>query len=118
MGEHKISLRYTLTRLRKKGVKVFGYGASTKGNVILQWCGFSRDELKVIVDINPDKFGTLTPGTWIPIVSEDYVKKEQPDCFLILPWHFRQNLLSREREFLQRGGKMIFPLPDIETVGL
>ena len=118
VAEHKIILWDTIAQLRKKKAKVFGYGASTKGNVILQWCGFSKKELPVIADVNPDKFGHLTPGTWIPIVSEDYAKKERPDYFLVLPWHFRQNFLFRERKFLKRGGKMIFPLPEIEMVGV
>jgi hypothetical protein len=67
--------------------------------------------------VNPDKHGCFTPGTSIPIVSEQDARQQEPDYFLVLPWHFRSNLIAREREFLERGGQMIFPLPEIEVVG-
>lgn len=114
---HRDKLLLTLANLRKKGATVLGYGASTKGNVILQFCGLSADHIKCIAEVNPDKFGRFTPGTLIPIVSEAEAHAMNPDYLLVLPWHFRENLLERETAFLARGGKMIFPLPDIETVG-
>jgi hypothetical protein len=115
--EHRDKLLATLTELRDQGATVLGYGASTKGNVILQFCGLGSDQLPCIADVNPDKFGRFTPGTNIPIVSEEYAHTMNPDCLLVLPWHFRENLIQREAAFLSRGGKMIFPLPDIEIVG-
>ena len=115
--KHRDDLRALLGSLRDEGKKVFGYGASTKGNVLLQFCGLSRSELDCIADVNPDKHGCFTPGTNIPIVSEADAHARNPDYFLVLPWHFRDNLVAREREFLSRGGKMIFPLPHIEVVG-
>ena len=67
--------------------------------------------------MNPDKLGCYTPGTGIPIVSEAEAKAMRPDYFLVLPWHFKNGILEREAEYLAAGGKMIFPLPEIEIVG-
>jgi C-methyltransferase C-terminal domain/Putative zinc binding domain/Methyltransferase domain len=114
--EHKISLLRTVRSINERGMKVVGYGASTKGNVLLQYCGLGPAEIACIADVNSDKFGCVTPGTWIPIVSESEAKAANPDYFLVLPWHFRENLVAREQEFLRKGGKMIFPLPDIDVV--
>jgi hypothetical protein len=84
---------------------------------MLQFCGLTADDLTCMADVNPDKHGCYTPGTNIPIVSEDDARALRPDYFLVMPWHFRDNLVAREREFLRGGGKMIFPLPTIEIVG-
>ena len=117
VGKHREDLLATLRKLRDEGSKVLGYGASTKGNVMLQFCGVNASLLSCIADVNPDKFGHFTPGTHIPIVSENEAHAIHPDYFLVLPWHFRDNLIQREAAFLERGGKMIFPLPRIEIVG-
>ena len=114
--EHKRGLLALLAELRASGKRVIGYGASTKGNVILQYCGLTAAEIPCIAEINADKFGCVTPGSWIPIVSEADAKAARPDYLLALPWHFRDNLLARERDYLAGGGKMIFPLPAIEIV--
>jgi hypothetical protein len=99
------------------GKRVLGYGASTKGNVLLQFCGFGPTEIPAIAEVNPDKFGVWTPGTLIPIVSEAEARAMRPDYFLVLPWHFKDGIVQREKEFLAAGGKLIFPLPEIEIVG-
>jgi len=114
--EHKIGLLKTVRSIKARNMKVLGYGASTKGNVLLQYCGLGPAEIPCIADVNSDKFGCVTPGTWIPIVSEAEAKATNPDYLLVLPWHFRENLVAREQEFLRDGGKMIFPLPDIDVV--
>ena len=114
--EHRANLVGLLDTLSKKGAQVFGYGASTKGNVILQFCGITRAQLPCIAEVNEDKFGCFTPGTNIPIVSEAEAHANNPDYFLVMPWHFRENLLQREAAYIQAGGKMIFPLPTIEVV--
>ena len=114
---HQRELPELVRSLRDDGKKVFGYGASTKGNVLLQFCGLTAEDLTCIADVNPDKHGCVTPGTNIPIVSEAEAHAQNPDYFLVMPWHFRTNLVAREAEFLKRGGKMIFPLPTIEIVG-
>ncbi len=115
--EHRSKLLALLTDLRARGARVLGYGASTKGNVILQFCGIKSNLLSAIAEVNPDKFGSFTPGTLIPIISETDAHALQPDYLLVLPWHFRENILRREASFLARGGRMIFPLPQIEVVG-
>jgi hypothetical protein len=115
--EHRAKLTALLDRLASEGATVFGYGASTKGNVILQFCGITAARIPCIADVNPGKHGCVTPGSHIPIVSEEEAHARQPDCFLVMPWHFRQNLIEREAKFLARGGRMIFPLPEIEVVG-
>ncbi|HUA55508.1 MAG TPA: class I SAM-dependent methyltransferase [Candidatus Sulfotelmatobacter sp.] len=115
--EHRDRLRETLRDIRSAGRRVVGYGASTKGNVILQYCGLTEADIPCIGEVNRDKFGCVTPGTWIPIVSEAEAKADRPDYLLVLPWHFRDNLIARERAYLDAGGRMIFPLPAIEIVG-
>jgi SAM-dependent methyltransferase len=115
--EHRASLQRLLKALNADGKRVLGYGASTKGNVLLQFCGLSEKDLPAIAEVNPDKFGCYTPGTGIPIVSEKEAKEMRPDYFLVLPWHFKDSILAREDEYLAAGGKMIFPLPEIEIVG-
>ncbi|MBB4199356.1 methyltransferase [Rhodoblastus sphagnicola] len=114
--QHREDLRSLILALNGQGRKVLGYGASTKGNVTLQYCGFTAAEIPAIADVNPDKFGCVTPGSHIPIVSEVEAQAMAPDYFLVLPWHFRENILSREQEFRNRGGRFIFPFPDIEIV--
>lgn len=113
---HKIELLELLSGLKKQGKKVFGYGASTKGNVLLQYCGLTVEDIPCIADVNEYKFGRVTPGTAIPIVSEENAKQLKPDYFLVLPWHFKDNILAREKDFLANGGKFIFPLPKIEII--
>jgi len=114
---HRSDLSSLLTVLRDDGAAVFGYGASTKGNVLLQYCNIGVDLLPAIAEVNPEKYGRITPGTHIPIASEDDIKSRQPDYLLVLPWHFRDGIVRRERDFLRGGGRIIFPLPEIEIVG-
>jgi cyclopropane fatty-acyl-phospholipid synthase-like methyltransferase len=114
--EHRTELRARIRELRDRGKRVFGYGASTKGNVLLQYCGFTTDDIECIAEVNPDKFGCYTPGTDIPIVSEEVAKSMRPDYFLVLPWHFRPGILKREAAWMAEGGGMIFPLPTIDVV--
>lgn len=111
---HRRDLRELIEALVAKGRKVFGYGASTKGNVLLQFCGLTTEHIPVIAEVNEEKFGAYTPGTRIPIISEAAAKQMKPDYFLVLPWHFKHGILEREKEYLAQGGKMIFPLPEIE----
>lgn len=106
-----------LKESREAGKKVYGYGASTKGNVLLQYCDVTRDDLIAIAEVNPDKFGHVTPGTNIPIISENEARECNPDFFVVLPWHFRENILEKEKEYIKRTGcKFVFPLPKVEIV--
>lgn len=114
--EHRRSLTALIRSLNEYGKTIFGYGASTKGNVMLQFCGLTKDDIPCIADVNPDKYGCVTPGTHIPIVSEEEGRAQRPDYFLVLPWHFKAGIVEREKEFLAAGGHLIFPMPEIEIV--
>ena len=113
---HKDELCTLINRLNSEGKKVFGYGASTKGNVILQYCSFTTKDIPYVAEVNEDKFGHYTPFTHIPIISEKEAASMKPDYYMVLPWHFRQGILEKEKEFRKNGGKFIFPLPAIEIV--
>jgi NDP-4-keto-2,6-dideoxyhexose 3-C-methyltransferase len=116
VAKHRDDLRGLLARLKADGAKIFGMGASTKGNVILQYCGIGPDLCECIAEVNQDKFGCVTPGTHIPIVSEEEAASRNPTHYLVLPWHFRENLVPRAAPLLARGVKLIFPLPEIGLV--
>lgn len=113
---HRKDLTDLVNALVGDGKSVLGYGASTKGNVMLQFCGFTSAQIPAIAEVNEEKFGRVTPGTHIPIVSEADARARRPDYFLVLPWHFKDSILRREREYLASGGRFIFPFPEIEIV--
>ena len=113
---HRMDLVALLAKLRSEGKRVIGLGASTKGNVLLQYCGLGPADLACIAEVNPDKFGHVTPGSHIPIVSETEALAAKPDYMMVLPWHFRAGLLRTHASFVAAGGRMIFPLPRIEVV--
>ena len=113
---HRADLRRLLEALAADNRTVVGYGASTKGNVLLQFCDIGPDLVSCIAEVNEEKFGAFTPGTSIPIIPEEEARAMRPDYFLVLPWHFRDGIVRRESEFLARGGRMIFPFPEIEIV--
>ena len=92
------------------------YGASTKGNVLIQWYGFDNQELPYAADRNPKKDGAKTVGTGIEIISEEASRAMQPDYYLVLPWHFRREFLLREKSTIMAGTRMIFPLPELLVV--
>ena len=109
-------LAQELESARAEGATVFGMGASTKGNVTLQYCEIGTDLMPCIAEVNEDKYGCFTPGTEIPIVSEAEAVSRNPTHFLVLPWHFRKNLLPKIAPLMAKGVKVIFPLPEIEIV--
>lgn len=113
---HRDDLTRLIRTLNDDGKRILGYGASTKGNVLLQFCGLNVEDIPAIAEVNPDKFGCLTPGTHIPIIPEEEARSMNPDYFLVLPWHFKDGILRREKEYLADRGKMIFPFPEIEIV--
>ena len=100
---HRDKLLATLAEISRKGARVLGCGASTKGNVILQFCGITPAQIPFVAEVNPDKFGKFTPGTHIPIISETEAHAMKPDCLLVMPWHFRDNLVKREAAYLLRS---------------
>lgn len=113
---HKKRIIELLNNLQKDKKRVFGYGASTKGNVLLQFCKLNQDHLSYIAEVTSSKFNKFTPGTKIKILSEKITNKMKPDYYFVLPWHFKKFIISKEKNFLKSGGKLIFPLPKIKIV--
>ena len=103
---------------KEKGKKIWGYGASTKGNTLLQYFGLDHTLIDGIAERSVYKWGLKTVGTNIPISSEEEMRKERPDYLLVLPWHFISEFIDREREFLIGGGKFIVPCPKFQIIGL
>lgn len=99
-----------------RGKKVAIYGASTKGNVMLQYFGLDHGLITAASERNPDKWGKLTVGTRIPIVSEEEARNAKPDYFLVLPWHFIDEFREREKDYLLGGGRFIVPLPHFTLI--
>jgi hypothetical protein len=110
---------YTFIKEEKsKGKKIWGYGASTKGNTLLQYFGLDHTLIDGIAERSPYKFGLRTVGTNIPIYSEEHMRVENPDYLLVLPWHFINEFKSREDAYLRGGGKLIVPCPKFEIIGI
>ena len=109
-------LKKLIREIKNKKMIIHGYGASTKGNVILQFYGIGNKEINYIADRNPLKHNLFTPGTKIKIISEDYSRRLRPDYYLVLPWHFKKEILIRERKIRKKGTKFIFPLPKVKIV--
>jgi len=118
--EHIVQFRSRVrdffSEARKANQMVLGYGASTKGNVVLQYCGVTQEEMPAIAEKYSWKVGLVAPGTRIPIISEDEARARNPDYFFVLPWHFRDEIVERERSYLERGGALVFALPRFEIV--
>ncbi len=110
----KDELHALLVKLKSEGKKIHIYGASTKGNTILQWCNIDNSIIDYAAERNPDKYGAMTLGTNIPIISEADSRAMNPDYYLVLPWHFKEEFLEREKATLEKGIGLIFPLPKIE----
>lgn len=109
-------LRALLEKIAAEGKRVHIYGASTKGNTILQWSKITNRLVDYAADRNPEKWGARTLGTGIPIISEEDSRALKPDYYLVLPWHFREEFMERERAALEAGVGFIFPLPKITVV--
>ena len=98
------------------GKRIYVYGASTRGNTILQYCKLDHNLIEKATDANPEKWGRKTPGTGIPIVSKEEARKDKPDYFLVLPHHFLDEIRRQESDYLRSGGKFIVPLPKFRIV--
>ena len=106
-----------LNQAKAEGKKVYGYGASTKGNTLLQLFGITPDLLTAIAERSPYKFGLQTVGTNIPICSEEEMRAANPDYLLVLPWHFIDEFVKREQDFIAKGGKLVVPCPTFQVIG-
>ncbi len=102
-----------LADARAQGQRVAVLGASTKGNVLLQYCGLATNDLACVGEVNPEKFGCYTPGTWLPIVNENDLLLDEPDFLLVLPWHFRKFFVTNRK---WKTARLVFPLPRLEVV--
>ena len=102
-----------IRQVRGDGMTVVALGASTKGNVILQYCGLTTKDIAAVGEVNPDKFGCFTPGTWIPIVPEDELIGHAPDYAIVLPWHFKRFFTGNPKF---AGLKLVMPLPKLEIL--
>lgn len=105
-----------IKQVKQEGKTVWGYGASTKGNTLLQWFGLDYTLIDGIAERSPYKFGLKTVGTNIPIYSEEEMRKVKPDYMLVLPWHFINEFVEREKDYLSSGGKFIVPCPKFEII--
>ena len=112
----KKKLLKLINKIIKKKEIIHGYGASTKGNVLLQYFGISSDKIGYIADRNPQKVNLYTPGTKIKIVSELFSRMRKPNYYLVLPWHFKKEIILREKRAIKNGSKFIFPLPKMKVV--
>jgi hypothetical protein len=117
IGELKKQTVSFIREEKSKGKVIWGYGASTKGNTLLQWYGLDSTLIDAIAERNPVKFGLRTVGTNISIRSEEEMRIEKPDYLLVLPWHFIYEFCNREKEYLANGGKFIVPCPKFEIIG-
>lgn len=110
----KERLRVLIKKLIMQNKKIYVYGASTRGNTILQYFELDRNVISAAVERNSEKWGKKISSVGIPIISEEQARKEMPDYMLVLPWFFKEEFLEREKKYLQSGGHFIFPLPKLE----
>jgi SAM-dependent methyltransferase len=112
----KIKLIKLIKKIKNEKQDIHGYGASTKGNVLLQFYNINNKVVNYIADRNPLKWNSFTPGTRIKIISESQSRKIKPHFYLVLPWHFKNEILIREKNIRKKGTKFIFPLPRVRVV--
>ena len=112
----KIKLIKLIKKIKNEEQDIHGYGASTKGNVLLQFYNINNKVVNYIADRNPLKWNSFTPGTRIKIISESQSRKIKPHFYLVLPWHFKNEILIREKNIRKKGTKFIFPLPKVRVV--
>ena len=106
-------LRVFVAKARSEGRRVAFLGASTKGNVLLQYCGFTADDIVGVGEVNPEKFGLFTPGTLLSIIDEKILLADEPDYLIVLPWHFKLFFLEK---YKLKKSYLVFPLPSLEVI--
>lgn len=108
-------LKFLIKSINESGKKVYIYGASTKGNCLLQYANIGPELIKYAIERNPQKVGKMT-STFIEIISEETMRENPPEYLLVLPWHFKDEIIKREAQFLENGGQIIFPLPNLSII--
>ena len=116
VDKNRDKLHKFMVNLVKKNKKVYAYGASTRGNTLLQFYNLDHKLIKAAVERNPEKWGKTISSVGIPIISEERARLEKPDYMLVLPWFFKEEFLIREKAYLKGGGHFIFPLPTLEVI--
>ena len=117
VSKHIAALVNFFETTKNNGIKVYGLGASTKGNVLLNAARIDSSHIEAIIDVNEYKWKRVTPGSRIPIHSEELLEKQPPHLAFVLPWHFKTNINLRYKDYLASGGKMVYPLPYFEVIG-
>jgi SAM-dependent methyltransferase len=113
--ETKRKLLEFLIQARRAGKSIAGYGAPGKGNTLLNYCGIRTDFLDYTVDRNPYKQGKFLPGTHIPIYPPEWISKTKPDYLLILPWNFKDEIMSQMGFIREWGGQFVVPIPEVKV---
>ena len=111
-----VALKKKINALNRKNKIIHAYGASTKGNILLQYSKITKNDIGFAADRNETKWDRKMPGTNIPIISESKSRNMKPDYYLVLPWHFKKEFIIREKQFAKKGGKFIFPLHNIKII--
>jgi len=111
--QSKLDLLNFIEETRANGKTIAALGASTKGNVLLQYCGLTTQDVEYVGEVNQEKFGCYTPGTWIPIIPEQELLEKKPDFLIVLPWHFRQFFVTNKK---LSNINLVFPLPQVEVL--
>jgi hypothetical protein len=114
--DNKENILNFIKEQNKLGKLVYLYGASTRGNTLLQYFKLNNKLIKKAVERNPEKWGKIIASVGIPIISEAEARKDKPDYMLVLPWFFKKEFLKREKRYLDNGGHFIFPLPKLEVI--
>lgn len=109
-------LRAIVARIRSEGKRIVGYGAPAKGNVLLNYCGFGREEIEYLVDNTPAKQGRFSPGLHLPIRAPEFFAADRPDYALLLAWNHREEIVAKEAAWRAAGGRFIIPIPKVEIV--
>lgn len=113
---NKIKIKKFIDKQISMGKAIYLYGASTRGNTLLQYFKLDNRHIKFAVERNPEKWGKIIASVGIPIISEEEARKDKPDFMLVLPWFFKEEFLKREKRYLENGGHFIFPLPKLEVI--
>jgi len=115
VAERKADLMALLERLRREGKRVAGYGASGRANTMIQYCGIDHDHLEYVIDDAPAKQGFYTPGSHFLVRSSAVLEKDPPDYLLLFAWSFFEEIARKNRSYLNNGGRMIIPLPEVRV---